>query len=118
MIPYHIYILLKDKSVHDLGNILTTTLKKHENVMFPVFPSGIVFDLIEIVLGMLTLSIFEKGTFSKLFFIQIFITCDRSIMMEYINTNVNCKRRTKSRRIVAVNTNVLRRAQVYDIHLL
>lgn len=40
-----------DKSVHECCRLLTETLKSHGNVLFPVYPSGIVFDLLEIVLG-------------------------------------------------------------------
>ena len=41
-----------DKSVHECCRLMTETLKNHGNVLFPVYPSGIVFDLLEIVLGM------------------------------------------------------------------
>jgi len=38
-----------DSSVHEVERIIINTLKNNENVMFPVFPSGLIFDLIEIL---------------------------------------------------------------------
>ena len=45
-----------DKSVHEFCRLTTDTLKNHGNVLFPVYPSGIVFDLLEIVIGMVRIS--------------------------------------------------------------
>ena len=42
-----------DKSVHDVNMLTVAALKNQENVMFPVFPSGIILDLLEIVMDLL-----------------------------------------------------------------
>jgi len=45
---------MPDKSVHECLRILSETLKSHGNVLFPVYPSGIIFDLLEIVMDVLS----------------------------------------------------------------
>jgi len=42
-----------DKSVHDVNRLMIEALKNQENVMFPVSPSGIILDLLEIVMDLL-----------------------------------------------------------------
>ena len=40
-----------DKSVHECCRLITEALKNGGNILFPVYPCGIAFDLLEIVIG-------------------------------------------------------------------
>ena len=60
-----------DKSVHEIQVQTVSALKNHENVMFPVFPSGIILDLLEIIMDLLererlgTVPIYYIAPFAK-----------------------------------------------------
>ena len=38
-----------DNSVHEICKTIVSTIRSNQNVIFPVYPSGVIFDLLEII---------------------------------------------------------------------